>query len=242
MRFIGDYHMHTRYSDGRATVREMVEAGRAMGLEEVAITDHGPRNIGTGVSNARAFLSIKNEADDINNNQEGIKVLVGAEADVTGVNGEIDVPEDIYRQLDMLLVGLHPYVLPETSGFGMILGNPLYKLSGGMRRKVINTNTKALVEVMQRHPVDVITHPGLQMPIDVAEVARACSRTDTAFEVNIGHDYQSPATIQLAAREGVKFIINSDAHYPETVGHLESGLALLQQAKVPIEQIVNVSP
>ncbi|MEW6663015.1 MAG: PHP domain-containing protein [Bacillota bacterium] len=240
MRFTGDYHMHTRYSDGRATMREMVEAARAKGLEEVAITDHGPHTIRIGVRQANTYLAIKSEAKLLNKELDNIKILVGAEASVTGVNGEIDVPPDIYQRLDRLLVGLHPYVWPHLSGIGMLVGNPLRRLSKGLYQKAMNTNTKALVEVMNQHPVDVITHPGLDMPVDIGEVARACAKTDTFFEFNTGHFYQTPEEIRVAAKEGVKFILNSDAHFPETVGQLEQGLAVLEQAGVPVEQIVNV--
>ncbi len=36
----GDLHMHTRESDGRATLEEMAEAAHALGYEYIAITDH----------------------------------------------------------------------------------------------------------------------------------------------------------------------------------------------------------
>ena len=34
------YHNHTLYSDGRATVEEMIAAARRAGLEEIGISDH----------------------------------------------------------------------------------------------------------------------------------------------------------------------------------------------------------
>jgi putative hydrolase len=240
MGFVGDYHLHTNYSDGRATMREMVEAAMAKGLSEAAITEHGPRTIKSGVPNAATYLTIKKDAQLLNQELHKIKILVGAEASVTGVNGEIDVPSDIYQQLDLLLVGLHPYVWPHFSGLGLLVGNPLRHLSKSFYQKIVNTNTKALIEVMSRHPVDVIAHPGLVLPVDISELAKACAKTETLYEFNTGHFYQTAEEISLAAKEGVKFIINSDAHFPETVGELEQGLAVLAQAGVPSAQIVNV--
>ena len=40
---VGDLHMHTTASDGKASLREMAEAARARGLSYIAITDHSPR-------------------------------------------------------------------------------------------------------------------------------------------------------------------------------------------------------
>ena len=36
----GDLHVHTKASDGKSSLREMVEAAKARGYEYVAITDH----------------------------------------------------------------------------------------------------------------------------------------------------------------------------------------------------------
>ncbi|MBC7326036.1 MAG: PHP domain-containing protein, partial [Moorella sp. (in: Bacteria)] len=57
--FRADYHVHTRSSDGRASAEAMVAAARRAGLEEVALTDHGPRNIGVGVNAAGVILRLK---------------------------------------------------------------------------------------------------------------------------------------------------------------------------------------
>ena len=93
----GDYHMHSQYSDGRATIAEMVQAAKEAGLKEIAITDHGPRNIGAGVQSARKYLEIKEEVLKLNKEQTDFKILVGAEADVISCEGDIDVPEEIYK-------------------------------------------------------------------------------------------------------------------------------------------------
>jgi DNA polymerase (family 10) len=38
----GDLHTHTNYSDGRASVEEMVEGAASLGYEYIALTDHSP--------------------------------------------------------------------------------------------------------------------------------------------------------------------------------------------------------
>ncbi|MHB1420119.1 MAG: PHP domain-containing protein [Bacillota bacterium] len=242
MKIFADYHMHTKYSDGRASIAEMYTAARAKGLEEIAITDHGPRNIGTGVSGLQTYQRIKKELQELNRDGAWPKALAGAEADVIGRNGDIDVPEKTYRELDVLLVGLHPYVWPASinDGLNLVVNNQLQKYSAALHRKVANDNTKALVECMYRHPVTAITHPGLGMPIDIPEVARACAQTETAYEVNTGHDFQSVEELKIASREGTNFILNSDAHFTDTVGDLEKGLELLLKAEVTPERILNV--
>ncbi len=244
MQFTADLHMHTKYSDGRGTVEEMMQAGLKKGLEKIAITDHGPANIGVGVRGPEQLLEIKKEAEKVSQDQN-IKVLVGVEADVIGLDGEIDIPAPVYRQLDLLLVGLHPYIFPRRwqDGYRFVLPNQIYRVSAAVREKVREINTRAVVAALEKHPVDILTHPGLQMPVDFEEVARACARTGALFEINTGHHrerFQTPSIIKRVSDHGVEFIIDSDAHYPETVGELDAGWALLQQAGVPAERVVNV--
>ncbi|NLW07848.1 MAG: PHP domain-containing protein [Clostridia bacterium] len=239
--FWADYHVHTRYSDGRAAAREMVAAARRAGLATVALTDHGPRNLGVGVYSARAFLKLKREVASWDT--AGIRVLVGAEANIVGLEGEIDLPEEIYSQLDLLLVGLHPYVLPVNlqAACDLVLANQLQHISKRWREKALAANTASLLAALEKHPVFCLTHPGLGMPVEIETLARACARAGTAWEVNVGHLYQRPQELALAARCGVKFVVNSDAHQPATVGNLEAGWQLLQAAGIEPEQVLNFS-
>lgn len=238
--FRGDYHVHTRNSDGRAAARDMVAAARRAGLEEVALTDHGPRNIGVGVNAANVFLRLKKKVAGWDT--PDIRVLVGAEANIVGLNGEIDIPAAVYRQLDLLLVGLHPYVLPRdwATARELVLANQLQGRSRRWRERAMEANTRALTAALEKHPVFCITHPGLEMPVDIEPLARVCARTGTLWEVNVGHCYQRPQELARVARWGVRFVVNSDAHQPATVGRLEEGWRLLRAAGVPPEQVINL--
>ncbi|MDA8442388.1 MAG: PHP domain-containing protein [Peptococcaceae bacterium] len=241
MKFSGDYHMHSKYSDGRATVREMVQAGRREGLQAMAITDHGPHNVGFGIKNSAAFLDLKQELARMNDEYLDINLLVGCEADIVGMDGEIDVPEDIYRQLDLLIVGLHPLARPNNlvDLWPLNIRNQLARYSHSQRQKVIAGNTKTLIAAMEKHPVNIISHPGLGMPIEVAEVARACVRNNVFFEINTGHHFPSLEDVRTAYREGVDFIVDSDAHFVASVGQLDYGARVLERAGVPVERIAN---
>lgn len=241
MQLFADYHVHSRYSDGRATIRQLAEAALAKGLEAIIITDHGPRNIGFGVKSVEAFIRAKKEALQLKEEFPQLDIKVGAEANVISLDGHIDVPESVYRELDWLIVGLHPLVWPADfkSGWYYVLGNRLHTLTEAQRQRCIEINTKALVAAIRHHKVDVVAHPGLGLPVDLEEVARVCAETNTAFEINTGHRYQQVADLVRAAKTGVKFVVNSDAHFTDTVGDLAYGLALLEQAKIPPEQVIN---
>lgn len=241
MELFADYHTHTTYSDGRGTPAENIKAAAGRGLKEVAITDHGPKSIGTGVAGPETFLAIKEEVAYLSPRFPEIKVLVGAEAAVVGRDGRLDLPKNIIEQLDLLIVGLHPYYIPENLGDALhyTLPNLVVRLSRSAWEKMRSTNTKALVEALQKYPADIISHPDLMMPVDPDELARACAGRETALEVNTGHHYNKEDIVRAAARHGAKLVINSDAHYPETVGDLASGAALVERLKFPAEMVIN---
>ena len=244
VKLVGDYHTHTKYSDGRGTVEDNVRAARDKGLQEIGITDHGPNNIGVGVKSSGKYLEIKEEARIINQRYNDIKILVGAEADIISMDGEIDVSREVIRQLDLLIVGLHPYVIPETPGdaAGFVLANQVSKISSAVREKVIVSNTKALKECINKYRVDIVSHPDLQMHVDIGELASECLNRNVALEINTGHHYNKENLIREALPTGVNFIINSDAHFPETVGELEEGIRLAERFNIPAERIVNAGP
>jgi len=242
LEFIGDYHTHSNYSDGRASIEEMIVAGQNMGLQEIAITDHGPKNIAGGLRSPEKLLEVARKVSDINQTLKDFKVLSGVEANVIGPKGEIDVPVQIYQQLDILIIGLHPYVFASTlAGYwNLIVKNQASKYLKIAHRQVMDYNTKALIEVCAKHKPFAISHPGLGLPINIQKVAKACAKYGVLYEINCGHLHQTPEELKVAAKEGPIFVINSDAHYTETVGNLEPGFKLAMEAGISARQIKNL--
>ncbi|MCL5935136.1 MAG: PHP domain-containing protein [Firmicutes bacterium] len=242
MKAIADLHSHSTYSDGRGTVTENIRAAAAIGLERYAITDHGPQNIGVGVGDENKYLVIKEEVRGLRESFPDLQVLVGAEADIISLEGDIDLSRETIEALELLIVGLHPYVWPKTwkDGWDFVLSNQTLRVTRSMEEKVRCRNTKALVEAMARYPVDIVSHPNLEMPVEIREVARACHKYGSAYEINTGHNFQTIEDVLTAAKEGVTFVVNSDAHFPESIGRLDIGIELLERAGVSPEQTLNL--
>lgn len=242
MDLYGDYHTHTRRSDGRQDEEDIIRAARKRGLKEVAITDHGPLAAVIGVSDATAYLSLRDKLDSIAGDYPDIKVLLGAEANIRDLEGTLDIPPEVIAEMDILIAGLHPYTLPTSvkDGWAVFVQNSLRHLGRGQQEKAINNNTKASMEAIYNNPqLDILSHPGLFFTIDVGEVARACVHNDVLFEINCGHEHPDISAIMEAEGAGVDFIINSDAHFQETVGRLEYGTQLVEKLDIAPEQVVN---
>lgn len=246
MKLFADYHTHTKYSHGQGTVLENIEAARRKGLQEVAITDHGPANPVLGIRRADVLLDIKQVVDGYNAKFDDIRILTGVEANIVGSDGRLDIPRSILKKLDIVLAGLHRFtwVTDWQAATTMYIENPLSKLNLGgfskmMAHKARLNNTKAVVEAVYHYDIDIITHPGLHMPIDTYELARACAKKGTALEINASHGTSLTEFARAAASQGVSFAINSDAHHPSEVGRLESGLEVAERLGLTAERIIN---
>ncbi|WP_054693947.1 PHP domain-containing protein [Syntrophomonas palmitatica] len=242
MQFYGDYHTHSRCSDGRQNCREIIHAAQEKGLREIAITDHGPLVAVIGVDSPETYLQLKEKVQSLPLDDGYPRVYVGAEANIRDMNGTLDIPPDVTDQLDILIAGLHPYTMPTSwqDGCQLFAQNSLRHLGRKHREKAVNNNTKATVETLYQNPrVDILAHPGLFFKVDVEEVARACVDNEVLFEINCGHEHPSLSDIMKAERSGVDFIVNSDAHFQETVGSLDYGDKTLGRLDLDEDRIVN---
>ncbi len=246
-RVIADYHTHTVHSHGRGTVLENARAAAARGLEAIAVADHGPGALPwVAVRSAETFDLIRKEARAARRDT-GVTVLTAAECNVMSPNGDLDLAPGDLRRLDLALAGLHLMIRPQGPGrvremARLVLPNVApWKWSPRVRARARVTNTKALVEAVSRHRLAVVTHPGLHLPIDTRELARACARRGTCLEISSAHRETDEAYVRAAAREGVDFVLSSDAHRPERVGDLAAALRVAVRAGLPPERVRNVA-
>ena len=71
--FIGDYHTHTNYSDGKGSVMDTALAAKQRGLKEIAVTDHAFHLLRKGLGK---YFVLKAECE-LAAQETGVKVLAG---------------------------------------------------------------------------------------------------------------------------------------------------------------------
>jgi putative hydrolase len=241
VKIIADLHTHTTYSHGKGSVLDNVTAALTQGLIAVGITDHGTHSAPWVRASVRDFEAMRREVTQIDQRTVGIKVLAGAECNIISARGDLDVPLQIRQRLDIVLAGLHPGVLPRTGRDWLALTgrNWAAKLSPRLREQARRRNTEAVVQAVLRNDIDVITHPGYHLDIDTAALARACALRDTALEINARHHEMTVAFCRVAAEQGCKFVIDSDAHSPEVVGDLDHGIKVAEAAGLTRDHVLN---
>lgn len=240
IKLYADYHTHTTYSHGKGSIMDNVIAAKKKGLTEIAITDHGIRHFAFGI-NPDNIVKMRDEIDRINENSQGIKVLLGMECNVISTDGDIDMDDRMRKYLDILLVGFHMMVIPKTVGdFLNIYGrNYMSKIFRIGKEGIEDLNTESMIKAIRKHKIDIITHPGTRIPLNTSLIAREAAKYGTALEINSRSSFMRAEHVRAAAREGAKFVIDSDAHTPEDVGNLQNGLDIALEAGLTNGQIIN---
>lgn len=252
IKLMGDYHTHTTYSSAikpskrhaKGTIRDNAEAALSKGLKEIAITEHGPSHYLYGVRKKNIKL-MRNEIDKLNQEfgPKGLQILLGLEANIIGIDGRLDVDEDILKYTDILLMGYHYGAMPKgmMDGIGLYLLNPISKHLKIGKEKAKEINTKAYIKALNNYPVDLITHPGSKAKVNIIEVAKEAAKFGTALEISSKHSELSVESIKELLNLDVIYMLNSDAHRPEDVGNVEKGLKKAKEAGLPLEKIKNIN-
>jgi DNA polymerase (family 10) len=102
----GFVHCHSTWSDGRATLEQMVRAAHALGKEFITITDH---TRAAHHANGLDIDRLKRQWDEIAAVQEKVpqvRILRGSEVDILE-DGALDWPDEILDQLDVVICSVH---------------------------------------------------------------------------------------------------------------------------------------
>ncbi len=221
----GDLHMHSTWSDGRDSIRQMVRAAQRLGYEYVAITDHSERAMSSRRLLALEIPIQREEIDRVRAEVPGIRVLHGAEVDILE-DGSLDFSDEDLAQFDVVLASLH-----EDHGHS------------GARL------TERYLAAM-RHPlVNVVTHPANRSPnlspgydLDYDRLFQAAVETGTAMEVDGSpvHLDMDGRIARRAAAAGVTIAISSDSHRADALGRqMRFGVGTARRGRIGPESVIN---
>ena len=242
MLLYGDYHTHTIYSrhkHGKGTVLENASVAADKGLKQIAITDHGFNHRAFGVKRKQ----IPALQEDILNAKEitGVDILLGVEANIISVDGDVDIKEEDYEVLDVILMGYHKLVRTNSMKDQVQLtwANFFDKAFRPSKER-INRNTTAFLKTLDKYPIDVITHLNYGFETDTLAVAKMAKQKGVYIELNGKRINFTQEEIEIMTAEGVKFIVNSDAHRPDMVGEVNNGMNLIYKNNIPLSQVANI--
>jgi DNA polymerase (family 10) len=224
----GTFHNHTTASDGHATLAEMADAARELGLEYFGIADHSKASFQAHGLDADRLLAQVAEIRELNKTYGGeFKLFAGTEVDIHK-DGTLDFPDEILAQLDYAVASVHS----------------VFNLSEAeMTRRIIRAIESPYV-TMLGHLTGRLLLARDGYAVDVPAVIEAAAATGTIIELNC-NPYRLDMDWRwwpLAKSKGVKCAINPDAHHPSHLEYLWFGIGAARKGWLTRTDVVNTLP
>jgi DNA polymerase (family X) len=223
----GDLHVHTTWSDGKASVLEMASAARDLGYEYLAICDHTPNvRVVPGLT-ADALRRQGEEIAAVNEELAPFRVLRGTEVDIRA-DGTLDLPDDVLAELDWVQLSLH----------------------AGQRQKR-DELTRKVTEAMRHPAVRALSHPQGRIinhrppnALDLERTFEVALETGVALETNGLPDRLdlSGPNIKLAIEAGVPIVVSTDAHSVRGLGNMRLAVHTARRGWATAANVVNTRP
>jgi len=220
----GDLQMHTRYSDGSASIAEMADAARQRNYEYIAITDHSKGlKIAGGIDEARLAKQGAEIARTNTQLRGSVSVLASIEMNLNP-RGEGDMDPKALAKLDMVLGSFHSVLRvkhDQTVRYLSAVRNPDIQTLGHPRGRIYNYR--------------------IGLKADWSRVFSEAAKLDKAVEIDCYPDRQdlNLALLKIAKREVCRISLGTDAHHPWQLEFIELGLAAALKAKIPADRIIN---
>ena len=224
----GDLHMHTRETDGRATLEEMAEAAKAMGYEYIAITDHSKAlAMANGLDETRAVNFAKQVRELNREGHLGIHIFSGLECDILP-DGKMDLADDALAELDFVIASVHSHM-------GLSSPEMTERLLGAVENKTVK---------LLGHPTGRLLLHREAYSFDFERIATAAAARGVWLEVNASPerlDLHGPL-LRSAKAKGAKFVINTDAHHPKHLANMRYGVVTARRGWLESGDVMNTLP
>jgi DNA polymerase (family 10) len=226
----GDLHCHSDWDGGADSIEDMAKSAMAMGYEYIGISDHTKfLRIENGLNEKQLLEqheAIKRLNSKFKIQNSKFRVLHGCETNILN-DGSVDIKDEVLAKLDYVIAGAHS--------------------SLKMPKKEM---TERLVKAIKNPNIDIISHPTGRLigrrdeyQLDFDRILEVAKKTGTILEIN-----SSPYRLDLrdlyirrAKNQGVKMIINTDAHQKEQLDLIEYGVAMARRGWAERSDIINTN-
>ena len=223
----GVLHCHSTWSDGRHTLREMVEAARARGWDYYGTADHSRTAAYAGGLSIDEVRQQRVEVDALNEEFSDITILHGIESDILP-DGSLDYPDDVLAELDYVVASVHANFsldrATQTARIEKALRNPFTTVWGHPTGRLL----------LRRDPYEC----------DVNHLLTVAAAEGVIVEINA-----SPQRLDLDWRWGerireldIEVGIHPDAHSIAGLADVRFGIGSARKAGLSAERVVNTWP
>ncbi|MYL53275.1 DNA polymerase/3'-5' exonuclease PolX [Pontibacillus yanchengensis] len=220
----GDLHMHTAWSDGAQSLKEMADRAIEKGYEYIAITDHSKYlRVANGLDEDR-LRKQREEIDKLNETFESFHIFAGIEMDILP-DGSLDFSEDFLKEMDFVIASIH-------SNFNQTQEEIMNRLRTALECPYVH---------LIAHPTGRLIGRRNGYDVDIEQLIQGAKETGTALELNANPNRLDLSWEYLtkAQEEGVRIAINTDAHTYSMLEHMEIGVGIGRKGWLRKENVLN---
>lgn len=220
----GDLQVHTNWSDGANSIREMTEEAQKIGLQYIVISDHSKTLAMTGGLDEKRLMKQGEDIDKLNEEFEEIEILKGVELNILK-DGRLDITDNILEKLDFVAAAVH-------SHFNL-----------GERE-----NTERILKALENPNVNMLCHPTTRqikkrepIEIDLTRIIKVAKDNGKILDVDSYPDRLDlkDEYIRKAVVIGAKLGISSDSHNIHHLRFLELGIAQARRGWATAQDVLN---
>jgi len=220
----GVFHCHTTWSDGSASLEEMAQEARRLGLKYLGIADHSQSlTVANGLAPARVRKQ-QAEIDALNARLKGITLFKGTECDILA-DGSLDYKDDLLATFDYVVASVHSHFNQSekemTARIVRAISNPCVTMLGHATGRLL------------------LRREGYR--VDLEAVLKAAAEHGTLVEINA-----HPARLDIdwihckrAQALGVQLVINPDAHSTGELGLYRYGVDVARRGWLEKKDVFN---
>lgn len=208
-----DYHIHTSFSDGKASIEEIVHYSIKMGLTRIIFTEHTESWLVKSREWFKKYLEqirlMQKEFKD------GIEIFIGLEAPATDYKTGLGITPEMDMEVEFLLGAAHRYP-----------GMPDKKVKDLTIQEAVELEYKTLIALANNPRIDSIAHIGGTcskycgpFPMDLTqEIIRTATKNGIAIEINHAYQASLKEFLRICIEEEAFVTIGSNAHTLREVG------------------------
>lgn len=222
----GVFHVHSDYSDGTATLAQMVAAAEKMGFEYIGISDHSQSaKYAHGLEPERLKQQWR-EIDQLRKKFR-IRILKGIESDILA-DGSLDYPDALLKEFDFVIGSIHShFTMPESQ--------MMDRLCRAMENKYLT---------FIGHPTGRLLLGREGYAVNMPRLIDEAQKADVVIELNanphrLDIDWRM---LQYAKKKRLVTSVNPDAHSTEGLKDVTYGVGIARKGWLEKKDIVNTLP
>ncbi|HCJ65883.1 MAG TPA: DNA polymerase/3'-5' exonuclease PolX [Elusimicrobia bacterium] len=220
----GDLHVHSKYSDGNATIEQIAEQAKRKGWEWITICDHSQSlKVAGGVPVKEVYRKVE-EIKRHNTKNKNFRILASMEVDIHN-DGSLDYEDELLKELDFVIAAIH-------TGFKQSEEKITERISLAMENKYVN---------MIAHPTGRLLGKREPYAVNMEKILEKAKKTHTAIEINAFPERLDLYDIycKQAKEMGIMLGIGTDAHTLEQFDYLGLGVTVARRGWLEKKNLLN---